>query len=181
MQISSDEGALLTLLVRISGAREVIEIGTFTGYSSICLARGLPADGHLLACDVSGEWTDVARRYWARAGVTDRIELRLGPAAETLAALPETEQFDLAFVDADKGGYLAYYEALVPRLRAGGMLVVDNTLWRGRVADPAADDADTNAIRAVNDRARQDERVETVLLTVADGIPLCRRLADAGA
>lgn len=175
MQIAPEQGALLTLLARAIGARRALEVGTFTGYSALCIARGLPADGRLLCCDVSEEWTAIARRYWARAGLAERIELRLGPAAETLAALPAAPAFDLAFLDADKGGYPAYYEAILPRLRPGGLLLVDNVLWFGRVADPAADDEATGQIRAFNAKVAGDPRVEAVMLPVGDGLTLVRK------
>lgn len=175
MQIAPEQGALLTLLARAIGARRALEVGTFTGYSALCIARGLSADGRLLCCDVSEEWTAIARRYWERAGLAERIELRLGPAAETLAALPAAPAFDLAFLDADKGGYPAYYEAILPRLRPGGLLLVDNVLWFGRVADPAADDEATGQIRAFNAKVAADPRVEAVMLPVGDGLTLVRK------
>jgi caffeoyl-CoA O-methyltransferase len=175
MQISHDEGALLTMLVRMVGARNAIEVGVFTGYSSICIARGLPADGHLLACDVSAEWTSVARRYWERAGLTDRIELKLAPAGETLRALPIGPTVDFAFIDADKVGYPVYYEELVTRLRPGGLIVLDNVLREGRVVDPAAQDEADVTIRKVNDAIAIDDRVDSVMLPVRDGVTLARR------
>lgn len=175
MQIAPEQGAFLTLLTRAIGARRAVEVGTFTGYSALCIARGLPADGRLLCCDVSEEWTAIARRYWDRAGLADRIELRLGPAAETLAALPAEPVFDLAFIDADKGGYPAYYEAILPRLRPGGLILVDNVLWFGRVADPAADDEATAQIRAFNAKVAADPRVEAVLLPIGDGLTIVRK------
>jgi caffeoyl-CoA O-methyltransferase len=176
MQISQDEGAFLTMLVRLTGARRAVEVGVFTGYSSISIARGLPADGHLLACDVSEEWTSVAKRYWVRAGVADLIELRIGPAVDTLAALPPDPVIDFSFVDADKVGYPRYYEELVTRTRSGGLIVLDNVLRSGRVADPAhADDADV-AMRLVNDTIVADTRVESVMLSVRDGVTLARKL-----
>jgi caffeoyl-CoA O-methyltransferase len=175
MQITSDEGVLLSMLVRLTGARNAVEVGTFTGYSSICIARGLAEDGRLLACDVSGEWTDLARHYWDRAGVADRIELRLAPAAETLAALPAAENVDFAFVDADKESYPTYYEELVGRLRPGGLLVLDNVLLGGRVLDDAAHGERVTAMRAVNDRAASDDRLDTVMLPVRDGVTVARR------
>ncbi len=178
MQIPPEQGALLTLLTRAVGARRVLEVGTFTGYSALCLARGLPEDGRLLACDVSDEWTAIARRYWEKAGVADRIELRLGPATETLRALPEDPVFDLAFLDADKESYPTYYEEILGRLRPNGLLLVDNVLWMGRVIDPAADDPHTSHIRAFNDRVAGDARVERVMLAVADGLTLIRKRAD---
>jgi len=175
MQIAPEQGLFLTLLARLTGARDAVEVGTFTGYSSICLARGLPADGTLLACDVSEEWTAVARRYWQRAGVADRIELRLAPALDTLRALPAAPRFDLAFIDADKESYTAYWEELVPRVRPGGVLLVDNVFSHGRVLDPAQTSARVQAIRDFNAHARADERVELVLLPIGDGLTLARR------
>jgi caffeoyl-CoA O-methyltransferase len=175
MQISHDEGALLTMLVRLVGAREAIEVGVFTGYSSICIARGLPADGHLLACDVSEEWTATARRYWERAGLSDRIDLRIAPAVETLRALPTGRWLDFAFIDADKVGYPQYYEELVTRLRPGGLIVLDNVLREGRVVDPAAQTPPDLAMRQVNDTVAADVRVDAVMLPVRDGITVVRR------
>jgi caffeoyl-CoA O-methyltransferase len=175
MQIAPEQGVLMTMLTRLVRARDAVEIGTFTGYSSLAIARGLPVDGTLLCCDVSDEWTSMARRYWERAGVTDRIRLEIGPAAQTLAALPPTEQFDLAFIDADKPGYIAYYEELVPRLRPGGVILVDNVLWSGAVADPAAQDDNVVALRAFNDHVRADDRVDTVMLAISDGLTFITR------
>ena len=175
MQISHDEGEFLTMLVRLVGARNAVEVGVFTGYSSICIARGLPADGHLLACDVSDEWTSVARRYWDRAGVADRIELRLAPALETLRALPADEVVDFAFIDADKVGYPDYYEELVPRLRPGGLIVLDNVLRGGGVLDESTQDASDLAMRRMNDIVVTDKRVDSVMLPVRDGVTLARK------
>ena len=175
MQIAPEQGAFLELLVRATGARRLIEIGTFTGYSALAMARGLPEGGHLLCCDVSEEWTAIARQHWAAAGVADRIELRIGPALDTVRALPAEEAFDLAFVDADKPSYAAYVDELHPRVRTGGLVLVDNTLWDGKVLDPEADDADTVAIRALNDALAVDDRWDTVLLPVADGLTLLRK------
>lgn len=175
MQIAPEQGAFMTLVCQMVGVRQAIEIGSFTGYSGLCLARGLLPGGRLLACDVSEEWTRVARRYWARAGVADRIDLVLGPALDTLRALPRQERFDLAFLDGDKGNYVHYYEELVPRLRPGGVLLVDNVLWSGLVLDGAVQDADTRAIRALNDRVAMDDRVEAVILPIADGLTVCRK------
>lgn len=175
MQITHDEGELLTMLTRLTGAAFAVEIGVFTGYSSICIARGLEPDGRLLACDVSEEWTAVARRYWERAGLADRIELRLAPALETLRALPAEEAVDFAFIDADKSGYPAYYEELVPRMRKGGLIVLDNVLRGGRVVDPAAQDPDDRAIRQVNDTITADSRVQSVMLPLRDGVTLARK------
>jgi caffeoyl-CoA O-methyltransferase len=175
MQITADEGALLTMLVRLTGARSAVEVGTFTGYSSICIARGLAEGGRLLACDVSGEWTDLARRYWAEAGVAERIELRLAPAAETLAALPDDDTIDFAFVDADKESYPTYYEELVSRLRPGGLVVLDNVLLGGTVFDHAEQGERVTAMRTVNDRVAADDRVDVVMLPLRDGVTVARR------
>jgi caffeoyl-CoA O-methyltransferase len=175
MQIGGAQGGLLALLVRLTRARRAVEVGTFTGYSSICLARALPEDGHLICFDVSEEWTAVARRYWERAGLAGKIELRLGPAADNVRALPDGEWLDLAFIDADKAGYRTYYEELLARLRPGGVILVDNTLWSGRVLQPDADDADTRAVIAFNDDVVRDDRVEVSLLPVADGLTLIRK------
>jgi caffeoyl-CoA O-methyltransferase len=175
MQVAREQGALLTLLTRILGAGRALEIGTFTGYSSICIARGLAPGGRLVCCDVSEEWTAIARRYWARAGLDDRIELRLGPALETLPALPADPPLDLVFIDADKPSYQAYYEAVLPRLAPNGLVVFDNVLWMGTVADPTNTDASTVAIRALNDYVAADPRVDAVMLPIADGITIVRR------
>jgi caffeoyl-CoA O-methyltransferase len=172
MQISHDEGELLTMLVRLTGARRAVEVGTFTGYSSICIARGLPDDGHLLCCDVSEEWTAIARRYWERAGVADRIELRIAPALETLQGLQAGRDLDFAFIDADKTGYASYFEEIVARVRPGGLIVLDNMLRDGRVLEPQNDD--DRAIDALNDALLADERVDVVLLPVRDGVSLAR-------
>ncbi|CAM3077437.1 MULTISPECIES: O-methyltransferase [Streptomyces] len=175
MQITHDEGEFLTMLVRLTGARTAVEVGVFTGYSSVCIARGLPADGRLIACDISEEWTSVARRYWERAGLTDRIDLRLAPADETLRALPEEPFVDFAFIDADKEGYPTYYEELVPRLRPGGLLVLDNVLRTGRVVDPEAQSPADVAIRRINDRITADDRMQSVMLPLRDGVTLARK------
>lgn len=175
MQIAPEQGAFLTLLVRILGARNAVEVGTFTGYSSLCIARGLAGGGRLLCCDVSDEWTSIARRYWERAGVADRIQLRLAPGLETLRGLPEEEAIDFAFIDADKPSYPHYYEELLVRLRPNGVIGVDNVLWDGRVVDPNADDDNTRAIKAFNDLVAADDRVDTVMLPIADGLTLLRK------
>ena len=175
MQIAVDQGNLLTLLARLVGARRAIEVGTFTGYSSICLARGLAPGGRLLCCDVSESWTAIAREHWARAGLEDRIELRIAPAAETLAALPYDPPIDLAFVDADKEGYPTYIDLLAERLRPGGVIAVDNTLWGGAVADPSVDDPTTELLRGLNADLVEDPRFDTVLLPLGDGLTLLRR------
>jgi caffeoyl-CoA O-methyltransferase len=177
MQVAPEQGAFMTLLVRLVGARRIVEVGTFTGYSTLCLARGLPedGDGNVLACDVSEEWTSIGRRFWEKAGVAGRIDLRIGPALETLRALPREEVFDLAFIDADKGNYHGYYEEILERLRPGGVILVDNVLWGGSVVEDDPDDANRAAIRAFNDRVAADERVETVMLPLADGLTLARK------
>jgi caffeoyl-CoA O-methyltransferase len=175
MQISPEQGAFMTLLARILGAQRAIEIGTFTGYSALCLARGLPDDGELICCDVSEEWTNVGRRYWERAGIAHKIDLRIAPATEMLADLPREPNFDLAFIDADKSGYIAYFEALLPRIRTGGVILVDNVLWMGAVIDPEANDANTVAIRRFNDLVAADPRVECVMLPITDGLTLLRK------
>jgi caffeoyl-CoA O-methyltransferase len=175
MQISPEQGAFMTLFTRAVGAREVIEVGTFTGYSALAIARGLPDDGHLLCCDVSEEWTSIARAAWADAGVADRIELVLAPAAGTLRALPDEEYVDLAFIDADKPAYPVYYEEIVRRLKRNGVILVDNTLQGGRIVDPAADDESVVAMRAFNDQVAADDRVDTALLTLGDGLTLLRK------
>jgi predicted O-methyltransferase YrrM len=175
MQVAAEQGAFLTWLVRLLGVRFAVEIGTFTGYSAISIARGLPPGGRLLCCDVSEEWTTIARRSWTRAGLADRITLRLAPATATLAALPPDPPIDFAFIDADKPNYRAYYEALLPRLAPRGVIVFDNVLWGGSVVDAAKHDESTTAIRALNDAIVADDRVESVMLPVADGITLVRR------
>lgn len=177
MQVSADQGALLTLLVGLTGARQAIELGTFTGYSSVCIARGLAEDGRLLCCDVSEEWTAVARRAWERAGVADRIDLRIGPALDTIRSLPETEHLDVTFIDADKTGYADYWSELVPRVRPGGLLLVDNTLWSGAVARPD-DGSDPNVavLQAFNDQVTADDRVLSYILPVGDGLTVARKL-----
>lgn len=178
MLVAPEEGALLTLLARLVDARSAVEVGTFTGYSSTCLARGLAPGGRLITCDVSAEWTAVAREFWARAGVADRIDLLLGPALDTLRTLPRAPVFDLAFIDADKPGYIGYWDEIVARMRPGGLVIVDNTLFNGEVLDPEAGPKPA-AIRAFNAHAAADRRVESVLLPVADGITLARRRGPA--
>ncbi|WP_105971076.1 O-methyltransferase [Streptomyces geranii] len=175
MQIGPEQGAFMTLLARIAGAGQVVEIGTFTGYSAICLARGLRPGGTLLACDISEEWTSVAQRYWKRAGLDDTITLRLGPALDTLRALPAEPQFDLAFVDAEKEDYVDYWEELVPRIRPGGLILGDNTLHHGQVVDPEENATNVQGIRAYNARVREDDRVEQVLIPIGDGLNLARK------
>jgi caffeoyl-CoA O-methyltransferase len=176
MQIGSDQGALIELLVHLTGARRAVEVGTFTGYSALCIARALGPDGRLTCCDVSDEWTSIGRPFWEEAGVADRIDLRIAPAVDTLAALPADDVIDVAFVDADKGGYTSYFEAIVPRLRPNGLLLADNTLWSARVLQADADlDADSVAIKAFNDHVAADARVESYILPVGDGVTLIRK------
>jgi O-methyltransferase len=178
MQIGADQGALLALLVRLIGAQRALEIGTYTGYSALAVAMALPPNGKLVCCDINDEWTQVARRYWREAGVADRVDLRLAPAADTLKNLmrdPGDNSFDFAFIDADKEGYDGYYEACLKLVRAGGLMAFDNTLWSGRVADPSHKDADTVALRALNAKVRDDPRVDACLLTVGDGVLLARK------
>ena len=178
MQIGADQGALLALLVRLIRARRTIEVGTFTGYSALSVAQALPKDGKVVACDVSEEWTAIAGRYWREAGLADRIELRLGPAAETLKGLLEIDgagSFDFAFIDADKPGYDTYYELCLQLVRPNGLIAVDNVLWSGAVVDPKRRDADTAALRALNLKIRDDDRVDSALLTVGDGLTLARK------
>jgi caffeoyl-CoA O-methyltransferase len=170
LQVAPEMGTLLTLLTRLGGARHGIEVGTFTGYSSICIARALGPGGRLLCCDISEEWTSVARKYWEKAGLTDRIEFRLGPALGTLRALPAEEAFDVAFIDADKLSYPAYWAELVPRVRSGGLIMVDNTFSHGRVLDAGNDNPSVIAVRAMNDHAAADDRVEVIMLPVGDGL-----------
>ncbi len=175
MSTAFEVGMFLTTLAQLMGARRAIEVGTFTGHSAICLARGLGADGELLCCDVSDEWTGVARKYWDRAGLSDRIELRLGPAADTLAALPADASYDLAFIDADKPSYLQYVDLLHGLLRPGGLIAVDNVLWGARVLDESVDDDNTVAIRRFNDAVVADDRWECQLLPLGDGLTLLRK------
>jgi caffeoyl-CoA O-methyltransferase len=175
LQIGPEQGTFMTLLSSLAGARQAIEVGTFTGYSSICLARGLAEGGRLICCDVNADWTALAAAYWQKAGLDDCIELRLGPALDTLRALPPAAAFDLAFIDADKTGYLSYWEEIVPRTRSGGVILVDNTLLHGRIFDPAPGDADARAIRDFNDHIQADDRVELVMLSVGDGLTLARK------
>jgi caffeoyl-CoA O-methyltransferase len=178
MQISPEQGALMQMLVRLLGARRTLEAGTFTGYSALVVAEALPADGRVVACDVSAEWTAIGRRYWAEAGVADRIDLRLKPAIETIDELlagGAAGSFDFTFIDADKTNYDGYYERSLMLLRSGGLVAIDNTLWSGAVADAARKDEDTRAIRAINLKVRQDLRVDMVMLPVGDGLTLARK------
>jgi caffeoyl-CoA O-methyltransferase len=173
MQIGEDQFALLTLLTRLVGARFAIELGTFTGTSAAAIAKGLLPGGRLLCCDISEEWTSIARRHWDEAGLSDRIELRIGPALDTISGLPDEPSVDLVFLDADKGGYVDYYEALIPKLRSGGLLIADNTLWSGNVVDPSISDQNIDGIRRFNDRVASDARCDVAVLAIGDGVTLC--------
>lgn len=175
MQVPPEQGTFLTLITRLIGAGRALEIGTFTGYSSICIARGLADDGLLTCCDLNEEWTAVAREYWRAAGVANRIDLRLGPALRTLRELPASAGFDLAFIDADKAEYVGYWEEVVPRIRPGGVILADNTLAHGRVIDPVSQDDYVQGVRDFNDHAAADPRVELVLLPIGDGLTLARK------
>jgi caffeoyl-CoA O-methyltransferase len=174
-QISDEQGTFLSILVAAAGVKSAIEVGTFTGYSSLCIARALPPEGRLICVDASAEWTAMARKYWAKAGVQDQIELRLGPAVPTLQKLEPGQTFDFAFIDADKTEYDAYYELLLPRIRQGGLILFDNMLWAGRLGASPVQEATGRAIDALNHKLAGDARVETVLLSVADGIQFCRK------
>jgi predicted O-methyltransferase YrrM len=178
MQIGPDQGQFMQLLVQLIRAKKTIEVGVFTGYSSLWVAMGLPSDGRVIACDVSEEYTAVARRYWKEAGVDQKIDLRLGPAVDTLDRLVkagETGTFDFAFIDADKTNYDNYYERALTLLRAGGLIAIDNTIWSGKVADPDARDDNTVAIRRLNKKLKSDERISLSMLTVGDGLTLAMK------
>lgn len=175
MQVGPDQGQLLTMLTRLVEARRAVEVGTFTGYSSLCIARGLADDGTLLCCDVSEEWTALGRAAWARAGLADRIDLRIAPAMETLRALPADEPIDLVFIDADKPGYIDYWNELVPRVRPGGLLLADNVLWSGTIVDAGDTEPNTLALRAFNDAVAADDRVDVVILPAFDGLTIARK------
>ncbi|MDJ0937714.1 MAG: class I SAM-dependent methyltransferase [Kiloniellales bacterium] len=178
MQISPEQGQFMALLIELTGAKRVLEIGTFTGYSALSMALALPPDGRIIACDVEPETTAVAQRYWAEAGVAEKIDLRLAPALDTLDGLlvaGAAESFDFAFIDADKENYVAYYERCLALLRQGGLLAIDNVLWNGAVANPAARDPDTEAIRALNLRLREDPRISLSMVPISDGLSLARK------
>ncbi len=178
MQIGPDQAAFMAMLVRVSGTRRALEIGTFTGYSALAVAAALPEDGKLVCCDVSDEWTSIGRRYWKEAGVDNKIDLRLGPALETLQQMigsGEQGSFDFAFIDADKPSYGGYYEACLELVRSGGLILLDNMLWDGKVADPNEKDAETAYLRELNAEIRDDPRVDACLLTVGDGIMMARK------
>lgn len=178
MQIAPEQGQLLNLLAKLIGAQRCIEVGVFTGYSALCIARALPDNGTLLACDISEEWTSIARRYWQRAGVSERVNLQLAPAVETLdnaIARGESASYDFAFIDADKANYQTYYERCLTLLRPGGLIIIDNVLWSGSVADSDKQDEDTQALRAIATFVYGDERVDSSMIPVADGLLLCRK------
>lgn len=177
MQIASDQGAFMGMIIKLMGVKRVIEIGTFTGYSTLAMALALPSDGTIIACDVSDEWTNIGREHWEKAGVSARIDLRIAPAVQTLDALIEAGEehaFDLAFVDADKTGYMAYYERLLKLVRPGGVILVDNVLWGGSIIDDQKQDADTVALRELNAFIASDDRVDIVMLPIADGLTMAR-------
>lgn len=179
MQISPDQGQFMTLLVQMLNVRRIIEIGVFTGYSSLSMAQALPEDGLIIACDISEEWTTIARKYWAKAGVSNKIDLRLAPAVNTVQELLDEYgpgSFDMAFIDADKSNYIAYYESCLKLIRSGGLIMVDNTLWSGAVADSTRQDSDTRAIRQLNQLIADDSRVHSSLLTIGDGLTLALKL-----
>ncbi|WP_406449731.1 class I SAM-dependent methyltransferase [Streptomyces sp. NBC_00876] len=174
MQSAEEQGPLLAFLVRLTGARHIVEVGTFTGFSALAMAQALPPDGRLIACDVSEEWTAYGREAWEKAGVADRIDLRIAPALDTLRAMPAEPHIDFAYLDADKGGYIAYWEELVPRMRQGGVIATDNVLFHGGVTDPRATGG-AAAIKKFNDHVSADPRMDSVLLTVSDGLTLSRK------
>ena len=178
MQIAPEQGQFMALLVELTGAARIIEIGTFTGYSALCIAQAMPDDGVLMCCDISEEWTDIARPFWREAGVEERIQLHLAPALKTLDRLiaqGETNRFDMAFIDADKTNYQNYFERCLRLLRPNGLLLFDNTLWGGAVADPDDQDNDTRALRELNDQLHSDERVSISLVPIGDGLTLARK------
>lgn len=178
MQISPEQGQFMAMLVRLTGAKRCIEVGVFTGYSTLVVAQALPASGHIVACDISRPFTDIARRYWQKAGMADRISLHLAPAAETLQALldrGEQETFDFGFIDADKTGYKTYFELILKLLRPGGLVTIDNVLWGGAVADPENREADTVALRELNQDLLSDPRVDISMLPIGDGLTLARK------
>lgn len=178
LQIPPDQGQLMALLVKLMGAKRILEIGTYMGFSALSMALALPENGYLLTCDINQDWTDVARRYWEKAGVADRIELRIAPALETMNALlaeGQEQSFDLIFIDADKPNYCAYYEAGLRLLRRGGLVILDNVLWKGRVADEREQDPDTVALRAINTLIYQDQRVDASIIPIGDGMTIARK------
>lgn len=181
MQIAPEQGQFMSLLVQLIGAKKTLEVGVFTGYSSLVVALALPEDGKIVACDVSEEYTQIARKYWELAGVANKIELHIAPALETLEQLiadGEAETFDFAFIDADKSGYDNYYERCLQLVRPGGLIAIDNVLWSGRVGDPEVQDNRTNQIRALNTKIQQDQRVNLSLLPIADGLTLAMKVKN---
>ncbi len=175
MQIAPEQGTFMRMLARAIGARYAVEVGTFTGYSAICVARALPTDGRMICCDVSDEWTAIARRYWEKAGLADKITLKLAPAIDTLRALPIDDPIDFAFIDADKTNYRLYYEEVLKRTRPNGLILIDNVLWNGAVIDSKIRDSDTQAIRGLNDFLATDRRIDIVMLPISDGLTICRK------
>jgi caffeoyl-CoA O-methyltransferase len=175
MQIGGDQGTFIEMLVRAMNARMVVEVGTFTGYSALSIARGLPEGGRLICCDVSEEWTAIGREHWERAGLADRIDLRIGPAADTLRELPLDEPIDLAFIDADKTGYATYFDELLQRLRPGGLILVDNTLWSGKVLDESVSDRDTEALRRFNRYVADHPGVRLTIVPMGDGVTVIQK------
>jgi caffeoyl-CoA O-methyltransferase len=178
MQIAPEQGQFMAMLVTLLGARRTLEVGVFTGYSSLAVALALPSDGRVVALDISEEWTSVGRRYWQAAGVADKVDLRVGPAAESLRALVAegcTGEFDFAFIDADKERYDTYYELALQLVRPGGLIAIDNVLWGGSVADPADQDADTRALRALNEKLHGDTRIDLAMVPIGDGLTLARK------
>lgn len=173
MQISAEQGTFMGLLAKAIGARYAVEVGTFTGYSAICVARALPPDGRMLCCDVSAEWTAIARRYWERAGLAEKITLKLAPAIDTLRSLPTDDPIDFAFIDADKTNYRLYYEEVLKRTRPSGLILIDNVLWNGAVIDSKIQGGDTQAIRELNDFLATDSRIDMVMLSISDGLTIC--------
>lgn len=179
MQISPEQGQFMQLLMKMLGVRRAIEVGVFTGYSSLCMALAMPDEGRIIACDVNREWTQIAQRYWQQAGVAHKIDLQLAPASQTLEnliAAGQNDQYDFAFIDADKGNYLHYYELCLQLIRPGGVIAIDNVLWSGDVADESKNDTDTCAIRHLNARLARDERVDVSMLPIGDGLTLARRI-----
>jgi caffeoyl-CoA O-methyltransferase len=175
MQIAPEQGSLMALLAGAIGARSAIEVGTFTGYSALCVASALPADGKLLCCDVNEQWTSIGKRYWERAGVANKITLKLAPAVDTLKALPPNYPIDFAFIDADKSNYQVYYDEILKRMRPNGLILIDNVLWNGAVIDKVNESEDTKAIRALNDFIATDKRVEAVMIGISDGLTIVRK------
>jgi caffeoyl-CoA O-methyltransferase len=175
MEIASEQGTFMGILAAAIGAKSAVEVGTFTGYSALCVARALPSNGKMLCCDVNEEWTSIARRFWEKAGVGHKITLKLGPALDTLRALPQTNCFDIAFIDADKVNYRNYYEEILKRLCQNGLILLDNVLWGGAVLNQNEASEDTKAIRELNDFIAKDERVEAVMLPIADGLTIVRK------